>query len=217
MSGNNKIGLDDAYSVKTPEDNVALYREWANTYDSEFAGPRGYQYPRLIADIFAKQSTPSDSPVLDVGSGTGLVASALLEHDEITSQLAIDGIDISPEMLAVSRGKAVYRRLFEADLTQSIDLPKAHYGAVVSAGTFTHGHVGPDALMELLYLCRSNALFVVGINGSAFDEYKFGSYFAALQADNHITPIEYTRVQYYASASDAHGSDQGYAAVFRKI
>ena len=145
MQNDDKISLEDAYALQTPEDNVALYRHWAETYDVEFARDRGYQYPQILADIYARHSKPADTPVLDVGSGTGLVASALQEHHSVETQLTIDGVDISPEMLAVSRTKNVYRHLFEADLTQSIDLPEKQYGAVVSAGTFTHGHVGPEA------------------------------------------------------------------------
>lgn len=216
MQNDDKISLEDAYALQTPEDNVALYRHWAETYDVEFARDRGYQYPQMIADIYARHSKPADTPVLDVGSGTGLVASALQEHHSVETQLTIDGVDISPEMLAVSRTKNVYRHLFEADLTQSIDLPEKQYGAVVSAGTFTHGHVGPEALIKLLRLCRAGALFVIGVNGTAFDQYHFGSHFAALQADQHITPIEFIRVQYYATATDGHAADQGYAALFRK-
>ena len=216
MNNDNKISLDDAYALKTPEDNVALYRHWAQTYDVEFAQNRGYQYPQKIADIYAHCAAPDDNPILDVGSGTGLVATALQEHQAINTQLTIDGVDISPEMLAISQTKNVYRHLIEADLTQSIDLPEKQYGAVVSAGTFTHGHVGPEALIKLLRLCRAGALFVIGVNGTAFDQYHFGSHFAALQADQHITPIEFIRVQYYAAATDSHATDQGYAAVFRK-
>jgi predicted TPR repeat methyltransferase len=216
MQNDDKISLEDAYALQTPEDNVALYRHWAETYDVKLARDRGYQYPQIIADIYARHSKPADTPVLDVGSGTGLVASALQEHHSVDAQLTIDGVDISPEMLAVSRTKNVYRHLFEADLTQSIDLPEKQYGAVVSAGTFTHGHVGPEALIKLLRLCRAGALFVIGVNGTAFDQYHFGSHFAALQADQHITPIEFIRVQYYATATDGHAADQGYAALFRK-
>ena len=51
MKNNSKISLDDAYALKTPADNVALYRHWAETYDVEFAQNRGYQYPQKIADI----------------------------------------------------------------------------------------------------------------------------------------------------------------------
>ena len=39
-----------------------------------------------------------------------------------------------------------------------------HYGAIVSAATFTHGHVGPDVLEELLRGTRSGGLFVFTIH-----------------------------------------------------
>ncbi len=216
MSDSKNPGLQDAYAVKTPDDNLALYRDWADTYDSEFAGPRGYQYPQLIADIFARNANENDGPVLDVGAGTGLVAAALIEHPDTDPDLAIDGIDISPEMLAVSKEKDIYQRLFEVDLTKPVDLPDDYYGAVISAGTFTHGHVGPDALYELIRMARQGALFVIGVNGTAFDKYHFGSGFASLQADGYTTPLEFVRVQYYANADDDHADDQGYTAVFRK-
>ena len=32
-----KKGLNDAYSVKTPEDNIKLYKVWASSYDDDFA------------------------------------------------------------------------------------------------------------------------------------------------------------------------------------
>lgn len=216
MSNDNNLGLEDAYAVKTPEDNLTLYRDWADTYDSEFAGPRGYQYPQLIADIFARNAKVNDTPVLDVGAGTGLVAEALAEHPDVHAELVVDGIDISPEMLQASKEKAIYHRLFEVDLTKPVGLADDYYGGVVSAGTFTHGHVGPDALYELLRMSRTGALFVIGVNGTAFDKYHFGSAFASLQADGYITPLEFVRVQYYANADDDHADDQGYTAVFRK-
>ncbi|MFK7732456.1 MAG: class I SAM-dependent methyltransferase [Pseudomonadales bacterium] len=216
MSEDKNLGLEDAYAVKTPDDNLALYRDWASTYDSEFAATRGYQYPQLIADVYSRKASKEDTPVLDVGAGTGLAAVALLEHSDIDSELIIDGIDISPEMLEVSKEKDIYQRLFEADLTKRVDLPDDYYGAVISVGTFTHGHVGPDALYELLRMSKPGALFVIGVNGTAFDKYHFGSGFASLQADGYITPLQFIRVQYYANAEDDHADDQGYAAVFRK-
>ncbi|MDH3441269.1 MAG: hypothetical protein OEM63_10990 [Gammaproteobacteria bacterium] len=42
MSGEQKLGLDDAYSVETPEDNIRLYADWASTYESDFVASNGY-------------------------------------------------------------------------------------------------------------------------------------------------------------------------------
>ena len=44
-----KKGLKDAYSIKTPEDSIHLYRSWASTYDSDFAKQNDYRSPSEIA------------------------------------------------------------------------------------------------------------------------------------------------------------------------
>ena len=42
------LGLDEAYSVKTPEDNKRLYAKWAATYDSSFVDASSIAIPRLL-------------------------------------------------------------------------------------------------------------------------------------------------------------------------
>lgn len=217
MSEKKRPGLRDAYAVETPEDNLRLYRDWAETYDGEFATTRGYSYPRTLAELFAEHASELDNPVLDVGAGTGLVAQSLVE----LCAGPVDAIDISPEMLEISRGKSVYRELIEGNLTAALPLEDARYGGIVSAGTFTHGHVGPAALHELLRVSRTGALFCLGINATAFDKYGFGSAFAALQACDAISPLEFFEARYYDRAADSHADDDhaddvAYTAVFRK-
>ena len=73
-----KLGLADAYAVRTPDDNRALYRDWAATYESDFAEARGYVYHLEVARLFAAAVPPIDGPVLDVGCGTGIVGIALV-------------------------------------------------------------------------------------------------------------------------------------------
>ena len=61
----------------------------------------------------------------------------------------------------------------------------------------------------------SSALFVLGINGEAFDKYGFGSAIAELSADNRLKDLRFYRIQYYEHASDEHAADQGLTACFR--
>ena len=72
-----KKGLKDAYSLKTPEDSINLYRSWASTYDSDFAKQNDYRSPLEIAKYFDKYSNNKDTPILDVGAGTGLIGEFL--------------------------------------------------------------------------------------------------------------------------------------------
>ena len=48
------LGLDEAYSVKTPEDNKRLYAKWAATYDSSFVDAKQYAIPRQLVRFLIK-------------------------------------------------------------------------------------------------------------------------------------------------------------------
>lgn len=213
LSDEKQYGLKDAYAVETPDDNIDLYRNWANNYDQTFARNRGYNYPAHIAEVLRERSGIEDSPILDVGAGTGLVAQEILNN----ADCVIDAIDISQEMLDQSMAKEIYRNHIQADLSKKLALANDVYGAIVSAGTFTHGHVGPQALRELLRVAKSGALFCLGVNATAFDGYGFGSAFAVLQAEGLISPLEFKKANYYCDANDQHAEDIGFTAVFRKI
>ena len=199
--------LDGAYSLKTPEDSVALYRDWANTYDSEFVTSHGYVVPARVAEIFRAED--GRGPVLDIGAGTGLVAEAL-------GDIEIDGIDISAEMLEAAGAKGLYQNRIVADLTQPLEIADASYSGFVSAGTFTHGHVGPSCLDELMRIAAKNALFVLAVNEHVFDGAGFGSAFARHVADGTISPVGFRRVRYYEGAEHDHSEDHGLVAVFRR-
>ena len=56
-----KKGLKDAYSLKTPEDSINLYKTWASTYDDDFAKQNDYRSPIEIAKYFEKYSNKIDA------------------------------------------------------------------------------------------------------------------------------------------------------------
>ena len=68
-----KKGLKDAYSLKTPEDNINLYKIWASSYDDDFAKKNDFRSPYLISMFFKKYSQSIDNPILDVSAGHGLI------------------------------------------------------------------------------------------------------------------------------------------------
>ena len=205
-----KKGVKDAYSIKTPEDSINLYRSWASTYDSDFAIQNNYRSPIEIAKYFDKYSNHKDTPILDVGAGTGLVGECLNE-----SSREIDAIDISPEMLNIARLKNCYSKIIEADLTKRLLINDNHYGAIVSAGTFTHGHVGPDVFDELLRVTRSGGLFVLTIHYKLYKKAGFDK--KLLEIKKSITKPSFHEVDVYGNNPDKdHGNDKVIIVVFRK-
>lgn len=205
--------LDGAYGIATPEDSVRLYRDWAATYDQDFAASHGYIVPEQLAAVFC--ASGGAGPVLDIGAGTGLVGDALALA---MPGLAVDAIDISQEMLDVAERKAVYRQHLCADLTKALDLPDGAYQGLVSAGTFTHGHVGAGCLPEILRIAAPGAVFALSINAEAFDKAGFGSAFAGLVADGALEPVAFKRIAMYAAGSaHDHAAATGLVAVTRRL
>jgi predicted TPR repeat methyltransferase len=199
----------DAYALKTPDDNRRLYADWAQAYDTSFAQARGYLMPGAVAAVMREKG--GESPVLDAGAGTGLVGEALQAMGDWT----VDALDITPEMLAVAAAKGLYRHCIEADLTRELPLPSGTYSSIVSAGTFTHGHVGPEALHELMRVAAPGALFVLTIKKDHYEERGFAAAFAAFGAA--ITGFDTVPVPIYARAPESAQRDgEGLIAVFRK-
>ena len=206
-----KKGLNDAYSVKTPEDNIKLYKVWASSYDDDFAKKNDYRSPVLISNYYDKYSNKNDVPVLDVGAGTGLIAEVMNKKNTID----IDAIDISPEMLESAKSKNCYNKLIEADLTKNLDIDNNYYGAIVSAGTFTHGHIGPNALDELLRVTKTSGLFVITIHSKVYVNQNFEQKFQDI--NEQITDLTFHEEKAYGNNPDKdHGNDTVFITVFRK-
>jgi len=203
------INLEDAYALETPDDNRNLYRNWASTYDDDFALRNKYVYPKSISSICAGLvGTTSQLSVLDIGCGTGIVGTCL---SELLITSIIDGVDISPEMLEVAQSKIradanpVYSQLFEADLTKPISFADAKYDVAISAGTFTHGHLGPDALINVLSVVRPGGRMVVGINKEHFGTNGFNASLQQAQVSKRISAPTFSEVQIYDEGSPHYG------------
>ena len=203
--------LENAYKLSTPEDNADYYDAFASTYDTDFAGTLGWHYPAAIVAAYRNAETETDTPIVDIGCGTGLVASALnLPREQI------DGVDISAEMLRVSEEKELYRSLYRVDLTKALDVIANDYGAVLSAGTFTSGHLGPEPLESLLDIARAHALFVIGVKKAFFQEAEFEPVLQDMKARGLIKDLQVAEVPMYAKAGHDHSADTAFALVYRK-
>lgn len=201
--------VNDAYAMSSPDEVKALYRTWSHSYDAVFGEGQGYQLPREVATAFV--AAGGEGPVLDVGAGTGLVGAVL----QGMSVGPIDGIDLSADMLEVARMKETYRGLHTCDVTAPLALPTAHYAGIVSAGTFTLGHVGPDALRNLMNVAAPGALFVISVNAA---HYAFAGFEAAFQGfGDQISDFRTRDVRIYDDrADDQHRDDLARLAIFRK-
>ena len=211
MNDERKLNVDDAYAIETPEDSINLYRQWADSYDTDFVARVGYVAYIRVAEVLSERRGAINGPVLDIGCGTGIVGEQLQER----GIREIDGVDISPEMLAIAGKKRtkdnvpVYRSLVVADLTQPLDMDDNLYAGLISAGTFTHGHLGPEPLDELWRVLAPGAQCAIGIRSTHYESMGFADKFAADVSKRIITKPEIIEVRMYLDDTDnpEHAND----------
>ena len=166
---NRKLSLESAYDLKSPKDNIELYSVWAETYDMDFINEMQYKLHFSVADEFILNG--GAGLVLDVGAGTGALAQALLKK----GKFSIEATDISEEMQKIAKSKKIYKRSFLSDLTKEIPVDNSFYDGVVSSGTFTHGHVGPSSIGELVRVTKPGGLITISINEKHWIAFDFES------------------------------------------
>jgi len=201
--------VDDAYAMSSAEEVKDLYRKWSHSYDAVFSDGQGYQLPDAVANAFV--AAGGQGPILDVGAGTGLVGT-LLRRLNVGP---VDGIDLSQDMLSVAQMKGDYRDLMARDVTVPLDLGGASYQGIVSAVTFTLGHVGPEALQNLLAVAASGAVFVISVNAAHFVSAGFEKTLA--EFGDQISDLSSRDVRIYDDRADAaHRNDLARLITFRK-
>jgi predicted TPR repeat methyltransferase len=214
--GKDEISLADAYALSTPEQNKTLYDKWAPNYDAEFVAD-DYIYPRIIAEYLATLIDEDEQlSVVDIGCGTGAVG----EHFARLRPLCnIEGVDISPQMIAQAEtkmrpdGKPVYQEFHEVNLTKPIYFAQSVYDFMVSAGTFTLGHLGVSDMLAISRVLKPMGIACVGINKQHFEQHGFRPIIAEAVEERTITQPEYVEVDIYGPSSEHHG-DKAIIAVF---
>lgn len=157
-NGKHSGALGAVYDAKAPAEVAALYDGWAETYDAEMA-VAGYRHPSICLALLSRHLKPGSGPILDAGAGTGVLGAWL----GIMGYAQVEGLDISPGMLAVAARKGGYAKLHNLALGSTLPFADGYFAGIVSAGVFTTGHVGPEGLDELVRICRSGGVLVLTV------------------------------------------------------
>jgi ubiquinone/menaquinone biosynthesis C-methylase UbiE len=179
--------LGAVYDAKRPEEVAALYDGWAETYDADMAA-NGYRHPTICLALIARHVPRGAAPLLDAGAGTGLIGEWL----SITGYPDVEALDISEGMLRVAAKKKVYSKQHALALGGALPFKDGYFAGIVSAGVFTTGHVGAEALPELIRICRKGAAIVLTVKNTLWLG-GFEQKLLALEADGVITRAEETR------------------------
>ena len=131
-----------------------IYKNWASDYENDVINLAGYVGHLITSNLLLEYLNNAEAKVLDAGCGTGLVGEILYKNNFHN----IEGIDFSQEMLDIAKQKQLYKSLKLVDLTKKLDYEDDFFDAVICAGTFTCGHVGPEALYEMVRITKEGGL-----------------------------------------------------------
>jgi len=198
--------VDAAYRLED-DDMVEFYRKWAADYDYEMLDKLGYTSPASIAKILIEQLPDTAAEILDLGCGTGLTCRLLAER----GYNRLDGIDLSTEMLKVSRERGIYRDLLDGDLNQPLQHESGSYDGVISSGTFTHGHVGPEPLDEVFRVLKPGGILACTVHKDLWETKGFSAKFAELVDQGAASLISKVEGSYYRD-----GPIEGWFCVYQK-
>ena len=188
----NKIPI---YKLKKTDEVIKYYDEWGveNKYDQDMIDWK-YSGPKETVEVFKKYAENRDIKIYDAGCGTGLVGVELKKF----GYNKYDGADLSQKLLDLVP-KDLYQNLMKADLNKPIDLKDNTYDAVMCVGTFTFGHVKPQALDEFIRITKNKGFICFTINEGIHEEYGFDKKIKQLNNDNLWKKIEFFKSDYIAS------------------
>lgn len=201
--------LDAVYAAKTPDEAARLYDDWAERYEGDMAAA-GYRHPSIGVALLARHLPREARPVLDAGAGTGLLGEWLA----ILGYPHVEALDVSRGMLAVAGRKGTYKALHQLALGGALPFDEGHFAAIIATGVFTDGHVGAEALDELIRICRRGGILVLTVKDTLWSA-GFSERIEALRRAGQIEIAEET--QPYVSMPGEPGTTPSRGVVLRRI
>lgn len=164
-----------------------LYDNYAASYDQKLVNSLHYQCPQLIRAALERHCQDKVT-ILDLGCGTGLCGQAI-------SSMAtrLDGVDLSPQMIAKARQRAIYNELAVGDLYSFLEKKADCYDVIVAAGVFEHIGDPRHVFQAAFGALRDSGLFVftaednptqeLSVNSSGY--YMYGRAYLAERATQY--------------------------------
>ena len=166
------------WKLRSVEETLALYRDWSSTYDEDVLSS-GYVTPTRAAIALAPL-VDLTAPILDFGCGTGLSGLALRD----AGFTAIDGTDITPEMLALARTKKIYRRLWQSE-AGDIGVTSGAYNTILAAGVVSLGAAPPETLRRLIGILPTGGHLAFSYNDPTLQDPAYNDELDAIVAEGH--------------------------------
>jgi predicted TPR repeat methyltransferase len=114
---------------------AAHFDAYAERFDRQLVGVLRYRAPELLREALARLLPPAGGnlDVLDAGCGTGLAGPLFRPWAR-----RLDGVDLSPAMIARARERQVYDRLEVGELTETLAARPDTYDLIVAADVLVY-------------------------------------------------------------------------------
>ena len=175
----------DIYKITKSEELLKYYQDWTkkNRYNQDMID-LNYVAPKETVLVLKKYVLDNSCKILDAGCGTGLVGIELKKYGYSN----IRGVDFSQDMLDLIP-KGTYNKIEKVDLNKPLKFETNKYDVVICVGTFTYGHVKPQALDELIRITKNKGLICFTINEGIYEEYGFDNKIKEL-SDNKLWNVK---------------------------
>lgn len=183
--------VDSFSGLHTAESLSKLYDNFSKDYESAYSKVE-YEGPQNVAKALRAALPNAKGPeirVLDAGCGSGLVGAACADQGFTN----LVGCDLSTGMMELARKKeGLFSELKVADLTKPIPFENDEFDAVVSCGVFTAGHVGKEAILELVRVVRSGGMLVIACQEHVYKKEGFPAFLEDLKKKGLILDVTLT-------------------------
>lgn len=148
-----------------------LFDQFSADYDSRMLEQLSYRAPEILVELAQLLGLAAEKryAILDLGCGTGLMGVAVRRWAR-----RLDGVDLSPAMIAQARARNVYDELTVCEICTWLAKPGRNYELVFAADTLVYlGDLAPLLAGMAMRLCPGGR-FLFTVEKNAGDGFELG-------------------------------------------
>ncbi len=177
--------------MAAPTDYVrALFDQYAANFDTHLVEALQYRGPQILSDAVRRACARLSQPFafahgVDLGCGTGLMGTHL--RGVVAT---LDGVDLSPVMLAAARKSGVYGSLHAGDIVDFLaSYPEASLDLVIAADVFVYiGDLQP-VFAAAARACATGGCFAFTSQRSDLAPWKLGDDLRYSHHESHLREL----------------------------
>lgn len=196
-----------AYELEDEVSMQSFYANWASEYDQQMVDNLKYIAPNILAQYLIHHVADTEAKILDIGCGTGLAVLAMHK----AGYRDLHGIDLSEEMLSIANNRGLYTQTYCMNACDPFPFKDKLFDGVICSGTFTHGHVGPEPLVEIARVLKPSGLLACAVHQDLWQASGFEQAFESMEADGVMQCVSRDRAIYYEG-----GEPEGWYCYYQK-